>query len=70
MFFIRTGTAENIWACSRTMTDRESLGLVSDWKGFLCSDDSEPANRLRQATRTGQPAGDGVFVETVERLTG
>jgi putative transposase len=52
------------------VTDRTLLGLVTDWEGFLRSGEECPLNKLRQATRTGRPAGDEAFVTTVERLTG
>jgi putative transposase len=52
------------------VTDRTLLRLVTDWEGFLGSVEDGPMTNLRQATRTGRPAGDGAFVTTVERLTG
>jgi putative transposase len=52
------------------VTDRTLLGLVSDWEGLLRSAEDDPLRELRQATRTGRPAGDGAFVSTVEKLTG
>ena len=60
------GTAEY----DSLVTDRTLIGLVSDWEGFLRSAEDNPLRKLRQATRTGRPAGDGAFVATVEKLTG
>ncbi len=51
------------------VTDRTLLGLVSDWEGFLRPPEDNALRALRQATRTGRPAGDGAFVATVEKLT-
>jgi putative transposase len=50
--------------------DRTLQGLVTDWREFLSTEDAEESNRLRLATRTGRPAGDEKFVETLENLTG
>jgi putative transposase len=53
--------------------DRTLLGLVNDvrgWRELLAEDDEELLKHLRQATRTGRPAGDGHFLAQVERLTG
>jgi putative transposase len=52
------------------VTDKTLLGLVTDWERFLQAAEDGPMNKLRQATRTGRPAGDGSFVTTVERITG
>jgi hypothetical protein len=52
------------------VTDRTLLGLVTDWEGFLRSAEDGPMKKLRRATRTGRPAGDGSFVRAVDRLTG
>ena len=50
--------------------DRTLLGLINDWPDFLCAEESVEFAMLRQATRTGRPAGDELFVEKVESLTG
>jgi putative transposase len=52
------------------VTDRTLLGLVADWEDFLRPTEGCAVKKLRQATRTGRPAGDEAFVTTVERLTG
>lgn len=52
--------------------DKGLLGLVTDWEGFL-NCDSEDVNvndQLAAATRTGRPAGDEVFLSTLEETTG
>lgn len=50
--------------------DRTMLGLIDDWRVYLGNDQDVPADKLRKATRTGRPAGDQDFIETLERLTG
>ena len=50
--------------------DRTLRGLIDDWRAFLGNDQDLPADKLRKATRTGRPAGDRHFIETMERLTG
>jgi putative transposase len=50
--------------------DKTLLGLIDDWRAYLGNDQNESAEKLRKATRTGRPAGDRDFVETLERLTG
>jgi len=52
------------------VTDRTLLGLVTDWEGFQQSAEDGPMKKLRRATWTGRPVGDGSFVTTVEGLTG
>jgi len=52
------------------VADRTMLGLVSDWENLLSSENEEDSERLRLSTRTGRPAGDDVFAEKVENLTG
>ena len=54
----------------KLVTDRHLRGLVRDWKEFLLEDDPKAEEVIRQATRTGRPAGDGSFVKLVEKLTG
>jgi len=49
--------------------DRTLLGLIDDWREFLGNAQDLPAEELRQATRTGRPAGDAHFTEIIERLT-
>ena len=60
------GTAEY----DSLVIDQTLLGLVTDWGGFLHSVEDGPIKKLRRATRTGRPAGDGALVTTVEGLTG
>ena len=52
------------------VTDRTLVGLVTDWEGFLQSAEEGTMKKLRKATRTGRPAGDGAFLANLERLTG
>jgi hypothetical protein len=66
MCFICGGIVED----DALVTDKTLLGLVTDWERFLQAAEDGPMNKLRQATRTGRPAGDGAVVTTVERITG
>jgi len=50
--------------------DRTLLGLITDWKEFLRSEDDQATVPLRLATRTGRPAGTEEFIAIVEGLTG
>ncbi len=50
--------------------DRTLRGLIDDWRVYLGNDQDMPAEELRKATRTGRPAGDRDFIETLQRLTG
>jgi putative transposase len=50
--------------------DRRLRGLVKNWEKFLRRSKGDGDGVIRQATRTGRPAGDGAFVGLVERLTG
>ncbi|KAF0218949.1 MAG: hypothetical protein FD174_2465 [Geobacteraceae bacterium] len=50
--------------------DRTLLGLITDWREFLSSEEGAESELLRRATRTGRPAGDEQFVEKIESLTG
>ena len=52
------------------VSDRNLLGMVLDWQDLLLSEDEGDSERLRLLTRTGRPAGDEIFVETEESLTG
>jgi putative transposase len=52
------------------VTDRHLRGLVQDWREFLLEEDLKAEEVIRQATRTGRPAGSGSFVKRVEKLTG
>ncbi len=50
--------------------DRTLIGLVDDWQSFLAdAGDRRQREALRLATRTGRPAGDSSFIETLEQLT-
>ncbi|PKN65669.1 MAG: transposase [Deltaproteobacteria bacterium HGW-Deltaproteobacteria-12] len=50
--------------------DRSLLGLVDDWRVYLCNDQDLPTEKIRKATRTSRPAGDDCFIEKMEQLTG
>ena len=50
--------------------DRTLHGLLTDWQQVLSTEDEADSARLRQATRTGRPAGDEKFVAKVENMTG
>ena len=50
--------------------DRTLLGLITDWQEFLSTEERVESDLIRQATRTGRPAGNELFVEKVESLTG
>ncbi len=50
--------------------DKNLLGLVDDWRAFLTQAKDLPTDALRMATRTGRPAGDSSFVESLEHVTG
>jgi len=44
---------------------------ISDWRCYLADENSaESLENLRQHTRTGHPAGERVFIEKLETLTG
>jgi putative transposase len=53
------------------VSDRTLLGLIDDWRVFLTDNtDSEfPTAAIAKATRTGRPAGDDLFIETIGQLT-
>ena len=55
---------------SPLVTDRALLGLITDWEGFLQSDEEGPMKKIRKATRTGRPGGERALVTTPERPTG
>jgi putative transposase len=50
--------------------DLTLLGLITDWQEFLSTEERVESDLIRQATRTGRPAGNVLFVEKVESLTG
>jgi putative transposase len=52
------------------VADRTLLGLVEDWQTFLADAENRQPEALRLATRTGRPAGDPSFIESLEHLTG
>ena len=52
------------------VTDKSLRGLIDDWRGYLGNDQDMPLEKIRKATRTGRPAGDEHFIETMEQLTG
>jgi hypothetical protein len=49
--------------------DRQWGGLVKKWAEFLTGATSAKDQAIRQRTRTGRPAGNAAFVDSVERLT-
>jgi len=52
------------------VTDRNLLGLVTNWHEFLCGDDAAGIAQVVAATRTGRPAGDEAFLASLEEMTG
>lgn len=50
--------------------DKNLLGLVENWQGYLRQDDEKANSRLVKAIRSGRPAGSQQFVRLVEKLTG
>lgn len=52
------------------VTDRNLMGLIEDWRSFLLDTGDRQSEALRTATRTGRPAGDPSFIESLERLIG
>ena len=52
------------------VADRTLLGLVEDWQSFLAGLKDLQPETIRLATRTGHPAGDPSFIESLEHLTG
>jgi hypothetical protein len=49
--------------------NRTMRGLIEDWYGYLENDKDIPIDKIRMATRTGRPAGDQYFTETIAQLT-
>jgi len=49
--------------------DKNLLGLVEDWEGYLRQEDEKANSRLVKAIRSGRPAGSQQFVRLVETLT-
>ena len=52
------------------VTDRNLLGLITDWEEFLGGDDANGIAQVVAATRTGRPAGDEAFLAALEDKTG
>ena len=50
--------------------DKNLLGLVENWEGYLRLNDEKADSRLLKAIRSGRPAGSEQFVKLVETLTG
>lgn len=50
--------------------DRTLMDLVEDWQSYLADSDDQHSETVRRATRTGRPAGDPSFIESLEHLTG
>lgn len=71
---------EYVWSSTRfhigllerdpLVTDRNLLGLVTNWEEFLCHKTDEGIERVAAATRTGRPAGDEAFLAALEAVTG
>lgn len=59
--------AEDVLVKSRNL-----YGLVRDWRRYLdeSTASSNDMDTVRRSTRTGRPAGDVSFVQTIEKLTG
>ena len=49
--------------------DKNLLGLVENWEGYLQQDDEKANSRLVKAIRSGRPDGSQQFVSLVETLT-
>ena len=49
--------------------DRDLLGLVADWRGFLQADDSVGEKDLRRATKTGRPLVGHENLARIEKKT-
>ena len=49
--------------------DKNLLGLVENWEGYLQQDDEKANSRLVKAIRSGGPVGSQQFVSLVETLT-
>ncbi len=49
--------------------DRTMRGLIEDWYGYLENDNDIPIDKIRMAIKTGRPAGDQDFTETIAQLT-
>ncbi|MEI7817738.1 MAG: transposase [Desulfuromonadales bacterium] len=81
---VRAGMAqqaeEYVWSSTRfhlglvgndpLVADSNLLGLVPNWEDFLRRDDGGTERLVAAATRTGRPAGDEVFLDKVEAVTG
>jgi putative transposase len=50
--------------------DRSLYELVNDWRIYLGQEEKDDFNTIRQATRTGRPAGDSDFTIAIESRTG
>ncbi|WP_303909531.1 transposase [Thiohalomonas denitrificans] len=46
------------------------LDRISDWAGYLFSQNRDQGELIEQHTRTGRPLGDAAFVHRLEGLTG
>ncbi len=77
---ITTLAVEYTWSSARfhiglvdhdpLVIDKGLLGLVTNWEEFLNSASEDVSDQLAAATRTGRPAGDDLFVSTLEETTG
>jgi putative transposase len=50
--------------------DRTLPGLLKDWSDFFSKPSSALQPDIRKFTRSGRPAGDASFIDSVERITG
>jgi putative transposase len=81
---VRAGIVRNAWDYSWSSAafhvkradvdmlvgDRTMYGLIEeDWYKYLENDKDIPIDEIRMATRTGRPAGDQYFTESIAQLT-
>jgi hypothetical protein len=69
VFRIKVGTKRRAHS-TFLVRDRTIYGLIEeDWYRYLENDKDIPMDKIRLATRTGRPAGDQYFTNTIEQLT-
>jgi len=49
--------------------DKTMSGFIKDWYKYLENDKDIPIDKIRMETRTGRPACDQTFTETIAQLT-
>lgn len=59
------GTADPLLA-----TDFPPPGIINDWAQWLCDEDDDTTQTIRQATRTGRPCGSSRFLDRLEGMLG